>query len=239
VSGTGTVPELDLGGGFPVKSQRELIDQHLRTREGAEGERSDSSVGGAIIGGAGGGGGGFVGEHNDLEGRDEPDCHPADAITNTPAGKVAATEVQAAINELDTEKLARDGTQAMTGALDMGTHKISAVVDPALDQDAATKKYVDNLPGSITDLCWWRTSGGYYSMPATIGAPSAMPLMQDPDILFAHPFLSPKQLTYDRIGIYVQVPVALSNARLGIYEDNGSLYPGSISSFSRTASTGS
>ena len=81
MSGEGTVPELNLGGGFPVKAQRELVDQHLRTREGAEGERTDSTVGGAIIGGAGGGGGGFVGDHNDLEGRDDADCHPVSSIT--------------------------------------------------------------------------------------------------------------------------------------------------------------
>lgn len=37
-------------------------------------------------------------------------AHPASAITNTPAGNIAATTVQAAINELDTEKL--DATQA-------------------------------------------------------------------------------------------------------------------------------
>jgi len=37
-----------------------------------------------------------------------------------------------------------DGTRAMTGTLDMGTQQINNVVDPALDQDAATKKYVDD-----------------------------------------------------------------------------------------------
>jgi hypothetical protein len=40
--------------------------------------------------------------------------------------------------------LLTDGTRAMSGALDMGTHKISNVVDPTLDQDAATKQYVDD-----------------------------------------------------------------------------------------------
>jgi len=44
----------------------------------------------------------------------------------------------------DDEVLRLDGTQAMSGALDMGTQKINNVVDPALDQDAATKKYVDD-----------------------------------------------------------------------------------------------
>ena len=80
-------------------------------------------------------------QHNDLEGRSDADAHPAAAITNTPQGNLAAVEVQAALNELDAEKLARDGTQPMLGELDMGTNKIKAVVDPTLDQDAATKKY--------------------------------------------------------------------------------------------------
>lgn len=31
--------------------------------------------------------------------------HPASAIVNTPAGNIAATTVQAAINELDSEKV--------------------------------------------------------------------------------------------------------------------------------------
>ena len=50
----------------------------------------------------------------------------------------------------DDEVLRLDGTQAMTGALNMGTQKINNVVDPALDQDAATKKYVDDNGGTPT-----------------------------------------------------------------------------------------
>lgn len=43
-------------------------------------------------------------------------AHAASAISNTPAGNIAATDVQAAINELDTEKLAKSGG-SMTGPL--------------------------------------------------------------------------------------------------------------------------
>lgn len=43
--------------------------------------------------------------HATLSNRSLADQHPAAAITNTPAGYVAATDVQTAINELDTEKL--------------------------------------------------------------------------------------------------------------------------------------
>ncbi len=41
---------------------------------------------------------------------DTTDAHAASAITNTPAGNIAATTVQAAINELDTEKQPLDST---------------------------------------------------------------------------------------------------------------------------------
>ena len=47
---------------------------------------------------------------------DTTDAHAASAITNTPAGNIAATTVQVAINELDTEKVAKAG-DTMTGNL--------------------------------------------------------------------------------------------------------------------------
>jgi len=63
--------------------------------------------------------------------------------------------------------LPRDGGQAMGGALDMGTNQITAVVNPTLAQDAATKAYVDSLitPGSpgYHGEIKWRTG------PATPG----------------------------------------------------------------------
>ncbi len=39
--------------------------------------------------------------------------------------------------------------QIVEGALDMNTHKITSVVDPTANQDAATKKYVDDNAGSM------------------------------------------------------------------------------------------
>jgi len=45
---------------------------------------------------------------------DEVGAHAASAISNTPAGSIEATTVQAAINELDTEKFAKTGG-AITG----------------------------------------------------------------------------------------------------------------------------
>jgi hypothetical protein len=45
---------------------------------------------------------------------DTTDAHAASAITNTPAGFIAATTVQAAIDELDSEKLSRSGQNSAT-----------------------------------------------------------------------------------------------------------------------------
>lgn len=67
----------------------------LRTVTRLGGSRSTQSLGGAA-----------PSNHSALSGRDAVDSHPASSITNTPAGSIIATEVQSAINELDTEKAA-------------------------------------------------------------------------------------------------------------------------------------
>lgn len=47
------------------------------------------------------------------------------------------------------------GTRAFTGEQSMGTNKLTNVVDPTVDQDTATKKYVDDNSGSLaTDTLW-------------------------------------------------------------------------------------
>jgi hypothetical protein len=83
---------------------------------------------------------------------DTADAHAASAITNTPAGLVAATTVQAAINELDSEKLARDGSQAMTGNLDLGTNSIDnlggVVLEDSNSIDTDTSSGVVTIGGT-------------------------------------------------------------------------------------------
>jgi len=55
------------------------------------------------------------GTHNDSTGRSTADSHPASAITNIPAGSIAATNVDAALRELDAEKAtAAQGAKADT-----------------------------------------------------------------------------------------------------------------------------
>ena len=66
---------------------------------------------------------------------DSSAVHAASAISNTPAGNIAATDVQAALNELDTEKLALAGG-TMTGNLTLAGA-------PSSSLHAATKAYVD------------------------------------------------------------------------------------------------
>lgn len=45
----------------------------------------------------------------------------------------------------------KDGTTAMTGNLNMNSHKITSVTDPTNDQDAATKKYVDDAISGLPE----------------------------------------------------------------------------------------
>jgi hypothetical protein len=45
--------------------------------------------------------------------------------------------------------------------------------------------------------------------------------------MYAMPFLSPKAITLDRIGVYVST-LSTTTARLGIYADGGNCYPGSL-----------
>jgi hypothetical protein len=54
--------------------------------------------------------------HNTLSGRSAADAHPASSITNTPAGDIAATDVQSALNELDTDKVKVAGQLGGTAA---------------------------------------------------------------------------------------------------------------------------
>ncbi len=42
------------------------------------------------------------------------------------------------------------GDISITGSVDMNSHKINELTDPALDQDAATKKYVDDADAAYT-----------------------------------------------------------------------------------------
>jgi hypothetical protein len=63
----------------------------------------------------------------------------------TPAGNATTHSLLSGLaNDDHIQYLLADGSRAMAGALNMGTHNINNVVDPSSAQDAATKNYVDN-----------------------------------------------------------------------------------------------
>lgn len=61
------------------------------------------------------------GSHNSLNGRDAAESHPASAIINIPAGNIVAVTVQAALNELDTEKAAASHTHVSADITDLAS----------------------------------------------------------------------------------------------------------------------
>jgi hypothetical protein len=69
------------------------------------------------------------------------------AVVLTPATFAASSQlsdIKVDIKELGNDKLAIDGSQAMTGDLNMGINKVINVSDPTSDSDAANKGYVDS-----------------------------------------------------------------------------------------------
>lgn len=77
---------------------------------------------------------------------------PATSVSNTPAGNIAATTVQAAINELDSEKL------ALTGGTITGNLTLSVSGAPYLSVDTATAGSGNNLRFRVNSLNRWFVS---------------------------------------------------------------------------------
>ena len=78
-------------------------------------------------------------------------------IPNTAAGNIAATNIQAAINELDTEKadsgnvLLHDGTVGLSADWNVGgTNTITNLPTPTAASEAATKGYVDSTFSGVS-----------------------------------------------------------------------------------------
>jgi hypothetical protein len=97
-------------------------------------------------------------------------------------------EIASAINNsgtFATSVVLRDGTQAMTGALAMGTNKITGLGTPTISTDAATKAYADaiiatspsNLTGPITSV------GAATSVAAQTGTGSTFVMNTSPTIV--------------------------------------------------------
>jgi hypothetical protein len=73
----------------------------------------------------------------------------------------------------------------------------------------------------VTNYEIWYAAGATTGIAMTTGALTT-------NRLYAVPFISPKAITLDRIGINVTTLGSGASARLGIYVDNGNLYPGSL-----------
>ena len=76
-----------------------------------------------------------VTDHPSLTHRSDAHQHPASSVDNTPYGHIASTDVQSALNELDDEKLARDGSQTMLGALPMNHFDINNINNATVEKD--------------------------------------------------------------------------------------------------------
>ena len=84
---------------------------------------------------------------------DTVDAHSASAISVVPSGNLAATEVQAALEELqldindralDSEVIKKDGSVPFEADQSMGGFRLTQLAAPTAATDAATKEYVDN-----------------------------------------------------------------------------------------------
>ena len=87
---------------------------------------------------------------------DSSDAHDASAISNIPSGNLSATDIQGAVNELqsdidtralDSSVIKKDGSVAFTANQSMGGFKLTNVAEPTTNTDVATKFYVDNSGG--------------------------------------------------------------------------------------------
>lgn len=85
---------------------------------------------------------------------DTVDAHDASAISSVPAGNLAATDVQGALNELQTDVdtraldsivIKKDGSVAFTANQSMGGFKLTNLAAPTAAGDAVTKSYVDAI----------------------------------------------------------------------------------------------
>lgn len=84
---------------------------------------------------------------------DTADAHDASAISSVPAGNLAATDVQGALNELqsdvdtralDSAVIKKDGSVNFTANQSMGGFNLTGLATPSAPTHAATKEYVDN-----------------------------------------------------------------------------------------------
>lgn len=151
-----------------------------------------------------------IGSHNSLNGRDAAESHPASAIINIPAGNIVAVTVQAAIDELDSEK-------AATGHTHTGTY------EPALG-NPGTNGYVLSS-----------TTGGTRSWVSGGGSPGLVLLATASASDVAYVDFTGIDNTYDEYEVHIQNAIPATDAA-DIYSrtstNNGSSFDDGASDYS-------
>ena len=99
---------------------------------------------------------------------DTTDAHDASAISNTPSGSIIATDVQAAINELDTEKANLAGDNGYTGTAQYATGEGIVFTGDAITaantlDDYEKGTFTAELKGSTSSATIPATLTGYYT----------------------------------------------------------------------------
>ena len=82
---------------------------------------------------------------------DTTDAHDASAISNIPSGNLAATDLQAAVNELQSDidnRLLKAG-DTMSGTLNMGANAVTSSYTPVSGSDLTNKTYVDGIAAGL------------------------------------------------------------------------------------------
>jgi hypothetical protein len=112
----------------------------------------------------------------------------------------ATSSIQTQINSKanDADVLKKDGSVSLTGDLNLGTHKITNVVDPLSNQDAATKFYVDNL---VSGLDWKQAC--HVASVANVNIASAPASIDGHAFVNTERVLLKDQSTASQNGIYV------------------------------------
>lgn len=111
----------------------------------------------------------------------------------------------------------------MAGNITMDKHRLLKLPAPTDAQEAVNKEYADAITGESSWFHWRR--GAFYHFSIPINADVAY--VMEVNYLWAIPFYAAKAMTISDIGLRVTVGSA-GAARLGVYEDDGSVYPGDL-----------
>lgn len=102
-----------------------------------------------------------------------------------------------------------------------------------LDKDNMSESFVATQ--NIANVFNFRLVGNYYTN--MLGSGSLSSFLAQSNCLFAMPFPVPAEQNFDRIAINISSAVA-GLCRLGVYADNGRVYPGALVSDAGEISTG-